>query len=497
MAASVIGAVAVVLGYLLADNPILAFTAVVGPLWLMTLPYHSSLSVRLAIATFSSALIVPFVPGRPFVWECAALLGWSGMAVTLFLRREHPAMMQLIRSNALIYVGVVGYCIVLLITMRYRGFGLRILGSDTMGGRFYLQQLISAIFPWLLAALPLTEKTLTRLFYMQCLLTITFLVSDLALANQAAVILPLLQFFEVATDAITFEMQAGQFGIRRFQSLALIGGGFTYFLWARYGLPAFFTRKGIFLIPLGIALLAFGMLSGHRYLFIILIMTFGFCSYAQRLFSFRNSLIVGSATVLGLIAIYLFPDRLPLAGQRAISFLPGIEVHAIAHQDARSTWEMRRVLRKIGLEMAPDYFWIGRGLGFSSTSDTFAAANRDPVMAHVNIGRFYNGLVGMLVNTGIFGTFFMLMFLTGGTVVAVRMTRILRAHRWTDAFALVCTVIVSLWMARVLGWLFLHGDSEWALRSFSLQAAMLVACHYHLTLRLEADGTRENPAPAG
>jgi hypothetical protein len=497
MAAAVIGAVAVVLGYLLADNPILAFSAVIGPLWLMTLPYHSALSARLAIATFSSALIVPFVPGRPFVWECAALLGWSGMAVTLFLRREHPAMMQMIRSNALIYLGVIGYCVVLVITMRYRGFGLRILGSDTMGGRFYLQQLISAIFPWLLAALPLTEKTLTRLFYLQCLLTITFLVSDFALANQAVFILPLLQFFEVATDAITFEMQAGQFGIRRFQSLALIGGGFTYYLWARYGLPAFFTRKGIFLIPVGIALLAFGMLSGHRYLFIILIMTFGFCSYAQRLFSLRNSLVVGSAALLGLIAIYLFPDRLPLAGQRAISFLPGIEVHAIAHQDARSTWEMRRVLRKIGLEMAPDYFWIGRGLGFSSTSDTFAAANRDPVMAHVNIGRFYNGLVGMLVNTGIFGTFFMLMFLTGGTVVAVRMMRLLREHRWTDPFAQVCSVIVSLWMARVLGWLFLHGDSEWALRSFSLQAAMLVACHYHLSLRLETDSPRENPASAG
>jgi hypothetical protein len=343
----------------------------------------------------------------------------------------------------------------------------------------------------------LTERSLTRLFYLQCLLTITFLVSDLALANQAAFILPLLQFFEVATDAVSFELQAGQFGIRRFQSLALIGGGFTYFLWARYGLPAFLTRKGIILIPVGIALLAFGMLSGHRYLFIVVIMAFGFCSYVQRLFTFRNSLVVGSAALLGMIAIYVFSERLPLAGQRAISFLPGIEVDAVASADARSTWEMRVALRRIGLELAPQYFWIGRGLGFSSTGDTFAGAARDPVMAHVNIGRFYNGIVGMLVNTGLFGTFFMLVFLTGGTIVAVRMTRLLREHRWNDHFALTCTVIVSLWMARVVGWLFLHGDSEWALRSFSLQAAMLIACHYHLCQRLESDNTSENPALAG
>jgi hypothetical protein len=497
MAAAVIGAVAILLGYLLADNPVLAILVVLGPLWLLTLPYHSQISIHVAIATFFSALIIPFLPGRIHFWEAAALLGWSGMLITLFLRREHPAMGTMLRSNALIYIGVVGYCIVLLITMYYRGFGLRIFGGEQMGGRFYIQQLICAVFPFLLAAHPTSERTLTRLFYLQCLLVATFLISEFALARPTSALLPLLQFFELSTDALTFEMQAEQFGIRRFQSMALISGAMIYFLWARYGLKAFLSEKGAVLLPVGAILLILGLFSGHRYLFVILILAFLFCSYTQRLFTLRNALILGVAALLATISIYVLAERLPLAAQRAVSFLPGIDVHSMASQDARATLEMRRLLRNIGIEMAPDYFWVGRGLGFSATGDAFGTASRDPLMWHINIGRFYNGFVGLLVNTGIFGTLFMLTFLTGGTILAVRIIRLLREHRWEDPFALVCSVIVSLWLARVIGWLLLHGDSEWALKNFGLQAAMMVACHYHLTQRLQSEDPREAPASSG
>jgi hypothetical protein len=186
-----------------------------------------------------------------------------------------------------------------------------------------------------------------------------------------------------------------------------------------------------------------------------------------------------------------------LAAQRAISFLPGIEVLEAPRQDASATWEMRRMLRKIGIEMAPEYFWVGRGLGFAASGDVLATAQRDPLLWHISIGRFYNGFVGLMVNTGIFGTIFMLTFLAGGTIVAVRIIRLLREYRWEDPFALVCSVIVSLWLARVIGWLFLHGDSEWALKNFALQAGMMVACHYHLTQRLQALPDSEAPASSG
>lgn len=494
IAAVIIGAAAILLGYLLADNPVLAFLVVFGPMWLFTLPYHSELSVRIAVATFASALIVPFFPGRPYVWELAALLGWSGLVITLFLRREHPGMTGMIRSNLLIYVGVLGYCAVLLVTMYYRGFGLRVLGGEQMGGRFYIQQLVCGVFPWLLAAVPTNERTLTRLFYLQCLLTVSYLVSDLALTNPTGLFLLLLQFFELSADAVNFELQSEQFGIRRFQSLALVSGGAIYFLWARYGVKSMFSRKGVYLLPLTALALGMGLMSGHRYLIVIVVLTFFFCSYAQRLFTLQNSLILAMALLLGTTLLYPFADKLPLAAQRTVSMLPGIEVSEVASRDARGTWEVRRTLRKIGMEMAPEYRWVGRGFGIAASSDALGMRGRDVITSHVSIGQFYNGFVGLLVNTGIFGTVFMLLFLTGGTVVAWRVVRLLREHRWEDPFALVCGVIASLWLARCLGWLFLHGASEWALRHFSLQAALLVVCHFHLLRRLQTDSPSE-PVP--
>jgi hypothetical protein len=102
----------------------------------------------------------------------------------------------------------------------------------------------------------------------------------------------------------------------------------------------------------------------------------------------------------------------------------------------------------------------------------------------VAIGRFYNGVVGLLVNTGIFGTAFMLLFLGAGTVLALKIMLLLRAHGCEDNFERVCSVVSGLWMANVIAFLFLHGDSEYAMKTFSLHAGMLLTC-YHLLKRRE------------
>src|SRR5262245_47978665 len=85
---------ALAMGYLLAADQIMLALCLGGVGWLMTLPFHLKISVYLAIATFSAALILPFFPGRPFWWEFAALLGWSGVAVTSAMRQYSPDFAQ-------------------------------------------------------------------------------------------------------------------------------------------------------------------------------------------------------------------------------------------------------------------------------------------------------------------------------------------------------------------------------------------------------------------
>ncbi|MCF7763886.1 MAG: hypothetical protein K9N62_09450 [Verrucomicrobia bacterium] len=479
----VISLAALFSGYFLAVNSLLVAIGIIGTVGLMTLPYHSKLSYALAITTFNSALIVPLFPGRPYFWEFAALLGWSGLMVTVFMRQYARDSGRVIRENRWLLAGVVGYCVVLIITMFYRGVGLRILGSEQMGGRFYFQQLTCAIFPLLFIMMRPGEKTLVRLLFWQCVLTTTFLISDFVLTKAPDALLFLLQFFELSGDAVNFEMKAARFGIRRFQSFYVVSSGFFFLLLMKHNLTDFLTRKGSYLIPTLLLVIGVGLLSGHRYLSVVVVGVLTVSAYAERFFTLKNVAIGFCLTVLVIGFAYLTSDKLPLAAQRTISFLPGIDIDSQARIDALGTLEVRRMLRKAGMELMPFYMWMGRGFGQDSQDYSW---QWDPttVTGHIEMGRFYNGFLGLMVNTGLAGTVFMLIFLTAGTWKAWLILQHIRIYGSTDDFTRVCKLLTGMWIANTAAFLFLHGDSEYAMKTFSLQAGLLICCHEHLKARL-------------
>jgi hypothetical protein len=471
-------------GYLLAADQIKLALCLAGVGWLITLPFHLKISVYLAVATFSAALILPFFPGRPFWWEFAALLGWSGVAMTIAMRQYAPDFAQRVKENRWLFLGMFGYCIVLFVIMHYRGVGLRILGSDQVGGRFYFQQLTCVIFPFAFLMLRLDERTLLRLYVMQLLLTTSYLVSDFVFARAPQSMYFLLYFFELPGDAIGFEMNAGRFGVRRFQSLYMVGTGIFFLLMVFYSVRDYFSRRAMVLIPATIAVLAAGMFSGHRYLVVTVSASLLFCAIAQRFFTLRNVAITLTAAAMFWSFAYAFAEKAPLSVQRVVSVLPGVRIHAQARNDGASTMEARRMLRKIGREMMPGYFWIGRGFGLALDD---ASIRWDPttVTMHASQGRFFNGFVGLMVNTGIFGTIFMGIFLAAGTYLAWNVIKHLRTYGCNENFSRMCAVVAGFWIATALGFFFLHGDSEYAMKTFSLQAGMLLACKRCLESRLQ------------
>lgn len=490
---SVILLAALVCGYFLATNFWMLAFGTMGFMWLILLPYHSKVSIWLAIATFSSALIVPLFPGRPYLWEFAALLGWSGLVITISMRQSSPDYWKVMTSHRMLFIGAVGYCLVLIATMLYRGIGLRILGSEVMGGRFYFQQLTCAIFPFVFVLCPPSEKMLVRLFSLQCLLTVTFMVSDFVLSRAPEALFVLLQFFELSSDAINFEMRAERFGIRRYQSFYVVGSGFFLLLLLKNELKAFFSGKALYLIPTAVMLLALGAMSGHRYLTLLVVGVLSYLVFAQRFFTPKNVAVAVAVTVLGLVFVYLAAERLPVSAQRAISFLPGVQIDSQAKMDAMGTLDVRRQLRKIGFQMVPQHLWIGRGFSLANIDYSW---QWDPttVTGHVNQGRFYNGFVGLLVNTGLFGTLFMLSFLGAGLRICWGILKMLRRLGAGDDFLRLCGVVSGLWVTNTIAFLFFHGDSEYAMKTFSLQAGMLLICNKHLQKRMEEQETTEESA---
>lgn len=472
------------MGYLLAADQLLLALAVAGGAWMMTLPYHSKLSSYLAVATFSSALIVPLFPGRPYVWEFAALLGWSGLTITVMMRQYARDSAQVIHENRWLYVGMLGYCAVLMATMMYRGVGLRILGSGQMGGRFYFQQMTCVIFPFLFVMYRLDEKTLYRLFVIQMILTFTYFVSDFAFSFAPEGLFFVLQFFELPGDAVNFEYQSARMGIRRFQSLYVVGSGMFFLLLLRYNMREFLGKKALILIPAAMGTIMLGMLSGHRFLVMVVLGVLAFCAVAQKFFDLKNTILLMVASVSFVFFTYAYVEHAPLSVQRAASVLPGIHVDPQARQDGDATLETRRQLRRLGVDMMPQYFWMGRGFGLEMNDYSW---QWDPstVTMHANSGRFFNGFIGLMVNTGIPGTFFMGLFLLAGTVVAYKILKHIRRHGCDDNFSRMCTVLGGMWVAYVFGFTFLHGDSEYAMKTFSLLAGLLLACWTALQKRLE------------
>lgn len=136
------------------------------------------------------------------------------------------------------------------------------------------------------------------------------------------------------------------------------------------------------------------------------------------------------------------------------------------------------------MEMMPNYLWIGRGFGLEM-NDSSVLWDPTTITMHASQGRFFNGFVGMMVNTGLFGMIFMGIFLMAGTSLAWRIIMHLRAHGCADNYSRMCAVVAGYWIATALGFLFLHGDSEYAMKTFSLQAGMLLACKRCLDERLQ------------
>jgi len=485
LVAIALATLALACGFLLAMDVRLLSLATVGIGWLALLPYHSQLAVYLSLLTFGTALIVPFFPGRPYVWEMASLLGWSGLIITVAMRQHRRTLGATIRENWLLFAALAGFCLVLVVTMIGRGVGFRVLGSAQMGGRFYFQQISCAIFPLVFAACRWDERLLPRLLLAQCCLTTTYLVSDFVFSYAGGPMFLLLQFFELPGDALNFEVAARQLGLRRFQSFGIVGQGLFFALLLGFNLREFVSLRRWYLPPLAVGALAMGLYSGHRWVLVMAGLTTLYSLWSQRFFTLRNTCITVLLAIVCLAGTYAFARELPLTVQRAVSFLPGIRVDSQSYVDAASTLHTRALLREYGWQMVPDYLWLGRGFGLMSAVDYSYQWDPTSITWHLNQGKFYNGPIGLLVNTGLAGTVFMALFLGAGTALAWRIVRRLRQDGCTDGMTRACSLAASLWLAHTTAFVFIAGDVEHALKTFAFLAGVLLVCDRHLRQRGE------------
>lgn len=482
-------------GFLLSANMVLLALFLGFLIWLGTIPYHAQMALVLCTVTISASIIVPLAPGRLQVYEAAALLSWSGVLVTFALRRYAPDSGEMFKRNFLIFAGVLIYLGALLLIMRYRGVGFQLFGGGQAGGRRYFQQLECAVLPLLFVLLLPGERLLFRLFIWQSILTLSYLIAEFALVAIGSKMYWLLIVFDLPYDGINFAVQRLSGGIERYQSLQIIAQAALTVLFVYFRLEDFTTRKGWYLIPLFLGILALGSMSGHRYMMYVAASLLFFLGIAQKFFTVLRVFFFGLTGLLLIGSAYLVGERLPNAVQRTLYILPAFPANGVVVADANATFEGRRAVRELAMDVSPEYRWVGRG--FSSFSGSTAEIV-DPLEFHLRVGIFYNGMLSLLINTGLPGTVGGVLLLLGGCICSWRIFRYLWAYGPHDNFARLSCVMACMWFGTTFSFIFLEGTAEHILRYHALQAGFLLACERNLLRRhhalKEARSTAQEPS---
>lgn len=494
--------VAMIVTSIFMDDPKMGMMFVVGAVVVGTMPFQLKLSTAIALCTSGAAFILPGFPGNPMLWEAAAMGCWSGVTFSFLMREiDKVALKECPATARFIIFGCATYCATLLFLMRSQGIGFNILGSEMYGGRFYFAQFTCAIFPIAFLLVPMKGNTYVGLSRLGCVLSLTFIISDIAFFSGSRWGDLILMFLAPPGDAQNFLGVFERTGLLRIQSLGTVAVSATVLILTYINPRQLLSPKGLpFCILIGL-LTGLSLVSGHRIALVNLVLLLGIMIIAYRALNVGSMMIAVAGLAMFLCYVYMFTDTMPLSAQRAVSFLPGIEVDPVALDSSEGTLDARRQLRNIGMGMIPRYFWEGRGFGFSSSGMDFSQLARYDVGAaviqeHVALGRFYNGFIGLMVITGSPGTLSILIIVGAGTILAVSILKRVVTSTTDTALERTAALGATGFLSSVIIFFGIHGDAEYALKGFGLSTGILILANKMLNARDFAAQAVRDVAPS-
>ena len=332
-----------------------------------------------------------------------------------------------------------------------------------------------------MAAVAPSEKKLLKAMSVGWGLSLTYLVADFAF-SYGGPLNKILAFFELPPDATNFEVGFEMTGVRRYQSLWCVGSAMLSALLVWFPIRDILGRRAWIALPLGACALFLALSSGHRTVFVQTLATVILLASYQRLWTPLRTVCAFFLIVGGMAFLYLAAPVFPLALQRAISFLPGIEVSQLAHDNAWDTLRDSIEVLKLAVHDIPKYWLVGRGFGMERL-DILPADNvySGIWLQYIN-GCIYNGVLGSLLKTGIIGFICSTAFIFYISKMALNLVHLIRANDpdSSSAFGRLCYFVSAQWFSFVIFFYAMHGDSAVWMKVFALPAALIVLCRRSL-----------------
>ncbi len=368
---------------------------------------HLQFSMAVCAATFFSTLTLP---GLPFSLDLSKGFAMAVVARVfldyIILRRAPPAPGL---GGRWIWI----YLAVILVTLKVRGFGLRVLGSESWGGGHVIAQLI--VLSAFLASnrITLERPVLRWVLRGAVLLSALPMLADLLFFVSRGRIYHQFYLLQFTTGGLVIPLLSDILGVGvwRLQRALIFAPLLT--LWVCQAFMARRLRPTLFWLGVGFCVLLIG-LSGHRIgmITVLGILTISFIlSGPGRMFQRVIGLAVLGVLLGGLT--YAAAPHLPRPFQRTLAFLPGLPVDPIVKLDASGTVNSRLQLWRRALQETERYAWVGRGFALSPREMTelqiFNNYKRSRGMSPDIIEEAYlshdyhNGPITLLIDLGVAG----------------------------------------------------------------------------------------------
>jgi len=444
---------AILLGYLLAEplasSSLAIVTMVVS---VLSVPLILRWYHPLLIFSWNATIYLGLLPGRPYLWMLLAfvsfLLAVPGRAANPDRKFLHvPAMTWSL--GCFMAVVVTTACLT-------GGFGLQTLGSDRIGGRgyFYMLAAVTGYFALTSQPIPLQRA---RLY-----IALFFLSGLTAMVGQLIYFTPAFYFLyywfppEMALGQAMADYSFVDNAVR-ISGMSVGALAVNAFLLARYGLTGVFDLarpwRLALLLSAGFASTYGGFRSAVLFQVLLLLVLFtveGLWRTRYLLIAIVTALVVGGGLVM-------FVDRMPLAVQRSVSFLP-IKVDPWVKMTAQSSTEWRLEMWRTLLPEVPNYLFKGKGYALNPQELSMVAdlADRgtaaDAAVAAAYAGDYHNGPLSVLIPFGVCGAATFLWFLAAGGWV------LCQNHRYGDpALRTVNSFLLACYVTRIIFFFFIFG----------------------------------------
>ena len=473
---------ALFMGYLLASPfafSTLAYAGVVASV--LVFPLMLKWHHPLLVLSWNLPVSVFFLPGQPTLWLVLAGVGLMMSILERALKRG-GALMNVPQMTWPLLVLV----LVVLVTAKLTGLGLRSAGSGVYGGKNYVY-LLGAVVGYF--ALSFQRIPLERAWWYIGLFFFSSCVS--LFADIIPLLPPSLYFIYNVLPVNPYALGAGgESATGRLTGLFPLALAVYSYLVARYGLRGILMGDKPWRWLLLALLLPAGMLlGGFRSELILFCLLLAVQFYLEGLHRTR---LLAPLLVLGfLLAVAVVPlaRHLPYTAQRTLSFLP-LDVDPLARRDAEASLEWRLEMWRALWPQVGEHFWLGKGYALSPTDFQLQAGNNAAVrqtFAENQVlalsGNYHSGPLSVILPFGIWGVLAVVWFFGAGIWLLV-----MNCRHGTEELRGINRFLLVLFGVRIIFFLFVFG---------SLHSDMLSFCGWlGLSVSLNGGVARPGPRPA-